>query len=235
MRLLQFLAPVCFICQTTFTAQVQTHVETLGCTASHDRHPSPIVIERLDLKRAYAAIEDKTVKSVESSPSTSTASSSSPSSARSHLNTHSPLDSKLLEADAAVVQVLPESTASSASLVQRIAEVTLVLTTPATTSAQTTARAESEARTERALDRSDALTREPLHSHMSFGDPEFDPSVASIPLTTDTFTLFATHVPDVTARFAPTENQDFEIPESLQKGMIGYNTAQRAVRRHSQS
>lgn len=213
MRLLQFLAPACFICQTTFTAQVQTHVETLGCTASHDRHPSPIVIERLDLKRAYAVIEEKTVKSVESSPSTSTASSSGPSSERS------PLDSKRLEIDTAAIQILPESTASSASLVQRIAEVTLVLTAPATASAQATAQ------------------HEPVHSHMSFGDPEFDPSVASVPLPTDTFTLFATHVPDVAATpaLAPTENQDFEIPEGLQKGMIGYNTVQRASVRHSQS
>lgn len=239
MHLLKILAPACFICHIAFAAQLQTQVVALGCSPSHSRHPSPIVIDKLDLNKAYA-IEAQTVKSVESSPSTSIASvsSSGPTSARTP-HTQSPLDSKRLAADAATIQALPEATASSTSLVQSMAEATLVLTTLATKSEPTTARSESEVATERALDKSEFSTRESLHCHMTFGDPNFDQSVASIPLVPATYTLAGAHVPDAVAlpapAPAPTENQDFEIPEGLQKGMIGYNRARKTLIQRSQS
>lgn len=242
-------APVFFICQATFTAQV--HVQTLGATHAHSRHPSPIVIDRLDLNKAYT-IEAQTVKSVESSPSISVASASSsgPSSARSPLNTHSPLASKRLETDAIAVQALPEATTSattnaqvtsSTSLLQSVAAATLMLTSPTTTSDQTTAQAETEAKTERAPDKADASTLTAISGHMSFGDPEYDSSIAAIPLTTDTYTLPATHIPDAAEPKAATpartltECQNFDIPDNLQKGMIGHNTARKDLIRRSQS
>jgi hypothetical protein len=233
------MALVCCISQFSFAAE--THHKTQPITIKPQTHPR----FQLDLQQL---IEPKTGSPTISvgSPATSVASvsSSGPSSARNPLNIHSPLGSGRLAIETADVQELPEATASSttsaqvassASVVQRIAAATLVLTSPATTSAQTTARAESEVKTERAQNEPNSVSRSPVNSHMNFGDPDFDPSVTSVPLTTDT-SLLGSHVLDVVApKAALTESQEFEIPDFLQEGMIGYNTARQALIRHSQS